>query len=439
MESLLFLLAVFSTVAAGQDPGITSEQWLITLNTTIFWPTSTDYFYGPTTGPKATAVSCNAAWIEHAGRSTGLRSLGPTAVTTSLGSYATSEGACRTSISLEKWSNTHTGPLTTLCDGAPRALGTREIVTAYYPGTGPCETSYRTYTNVDTLYREPSPVPECTLQNSDCIAIWSTYYESSSSWRSSIITSVPGDTNSPIRPWDCRTSRTYPSADPCAGCHFLPGTATLFYWPIATASGDLCLQNGTTLPPTGPSTAIVNGETFVSPTVYLSFTSIYAYSNWRGRPGVQCGVDHFNHILSLDPEIVISMRGHRNGKYPIIGTEYPFNFAEFQPHTLGEYTQSLIPWPQYRGGAQCPIPDDNTCFMIRDDYMPNVKLPQEARSIDPNWGNCDLDWYIPPVTMVALDREEITIPPTAEPTGDFRTAAPQAQLASAMPAPTRGW
>ncbi|KAL3466966.1 hypothetical protein BJX64DRAFT_274291 [Aspergillus heterothallicus] len=410
---MLFIVLLFGLVA-GQDEAFTSEQWLITLNTSIFWPTSTNYYYGPTTGPSASAVSCNAEWVEWAGRSSGLWSLGATSYSTSLGSYATSEGACRTSVSLEQWSDTHTGSLTTLCDGAPRAVGPRETVTRYYPGDGDCVTGYQTFTETSTFYREPSPSPTCPLETSDCVTIWQTYSSLSSEWRSANPTTTPGDTKQPIPPYDCPTpSREYPEENPCSNCHFLPGTATLFYWPVTTASGDLCLQNGTNLPATGPSTAVVNGETFVSPTVYLSFTSIYAWSNRRGHAGFQCGVDHFDQVIGVNPETLYSVRHHRNAKYPTYGTAYPFNFAEFMPQEIGAYTQSLIPWPQFRGGE----------------------------AIDAGWTVCDRDWYIPPVTMVALDQETITIAPTATATEEafFAEAVPQGGVAAETPEPTRGW
>ncbi|KAL5341406.1 hypothetical protein BJX70DRAFT_358690 [Aspergillus crustosus] len=440
MTMFSLLLTLLFGLVAGQDDAITSSQWLITLNTSIFWPTSTNYFYGPTTGPDAPAVLCNAAWVEWAGRSTALRSLGATATTSSFGSYATSEGACRTSVSLEEWSNTHAGPLTTLCDGVPRALGPREIVTRYFPGTGECVTGSTTYTIMDTLYREPTGLPECALETSECIPIWETYSSDSSSWRDSIITSTPGDTNSPIRPIDCpATQRVYPEENPCSDCHFLPGTATLFYWPVTTADGDLCLQNGTTLPASGLSTAIVNGDTFVSPTVYLSFTTIYAWSNRMNHRGYQCGVSHSNEILSIDPSTLYSVRYHRNAKYPIYGTAYPFNFAEFQQHEVGEYTQSLIPWPQFLGGQQCPLPSSDTCTIVRDNYTPWVWLPEEVRDIDPGWTVCNRDWYIPPVTLVALDQSEIVITSTPEARVEIEEAAPREGPAASTPEPTLGW
>ncbi|KAL4805633.1 hypothetical protein BDV18DRAFT_139572 [Aspergillus unguis] len=435
----MFLLTLLIGLAAAQ--GTTSDQWLITLNTSIFWPTSTNYFYGPTTGPQASAVSCAAAWVEYSGRSTGLTSLGGTSTSTSLGSYITSEGACRTSVSLERWSNTHSGPLTTLCDDIPRALGPRETVTQYYPGDGPCVEGYSTYSSVETFYREPSETPDCTLQTSECIPIWSSYSSLRSSWWDAVPTSTPGDTDSPIAPRACpSTTREYPEENPCSDCHFLPGTATLFYWPTSTAGGDLCEQDGSTLPASGLSTATVNGEIFVSPSVYISFTSIYAWSNRRAHQGFQCGEYHNNTVISVHPSTLSSLREHRNAKYAVRGTSYPFNFAEFNTHEVGEYTQSLIPWPQYRGGSQCPIPDGNTCTMIRDDYVPWILMPEEARDIDPGWTVCDNDWYVPAVTLVALDRAEITITPTPEAEERMEiAAAPQEGPAATTPEPTLGW
>ncbi|EAW11687.1 uncharacterized protein ACLA_093860 [Aspergillus clavatus NRRL 1] len=419
----------------------TSGKWLIIDNTSIFWPTYTDYFYGPTTGPDAAAVTCNAKWVEYIGRSTELQSLGPTATTTSYDYYPSSDGACRTSTFLEGWDDHHTGPVTTLCDGTPRALGPRETVTSYYPGTGPCSTLTATYTNIVSLYREPE-APDCTLNTQECIPIWQTYSSRSSQYYNSITTVSTADTNSPIDPWSCpSTQRTYPE-DPCTACHFLPDTATVFYWPVVTASGDLCHQDGSTIPATptgsGPNTAVVDGNTFISPSIYVSFTSIYAWSNRRAHPGSQCGEYHTDAIISVDPVSVSSVRSHRNAKYPIIGTAYPFNFAEFMPQEVGNYTMPLIPWPQYRGGSQCPIYDPS-CTMIRDDYMPFLDLPEAVRAIDPLWTKCDAHWYIPPVTLVPLTAATVVLPtPVGEAKVMAATAVPESAVAVPTPEAT-GW
>ncbi|RHZ60641.1 hypothetical protein CDV55_100176 [Aspergillus turcosus] len=60
--------------------------------------------------------------------------------------------------------------------------------------------------------------------------------------------------------------------DPCTNCHYLPDTATLFYWPVTTTGSDLCLQNESTVSATptrnGPNTDVVDGHTFISPSIY---------------------------------------------------------------------------------------------------------------------------------------------------------------------------
>lgn len=373
-------------------------------DTTVFWPTSTDYFYGPTDGPGAAAVTCNAEWIEYNGRASGLWSLGATSTSTIYSSYLTSSGACTTELRGEDLHDTHTGPVTTLCDGATRALGPRESITQYWPGTGPCSSFMLTETTTTLVYRSPSPTPSCTLNTQECIPIWETYSSLSSAFHSPYTTEVWGDINNPIRPESCpSTTRDYSDPDVCNNCHYLPGTATVFYWPVTT-TGAVCMENGTIIPATqtgdGPNTAVVDGNTFISPSVYVSFTSIEARSNQRAHPGGPCGGEHENVMISVAPEAITSYRRHRNAKYPIIGTAYPFNFAEFQQHQVGDYHMSLIPWEQYRGGSQCFTGDD--CSIIRDDYLPWLEVPDVMTQVDPLWTSCHRSWYMPPVSLVPL-------------------------------------
>lgn len=425
----------------------TSKQWLSTCDTTIFWPTSTDYFYGPTTGPGASAVSCNAQWVEYIGRASGLVSMGATSTSTITETYPSSTGACNTEVWPEGPGDPHTGPVTTLCDGIARALGPLEYSTSYWPGTGPCSTAILTSTDTTPVYRSPSPSPDCQLNSQDCIPIWETYTSRYYSYLDSMTTEIPGDTNRPIRPTACPTTkRNYTEQDPCTNCHYLPGTATLFYWPVSTVSGDLCLQNGSTVPATptgeGPNTAIVDSHTFISPSIYASFTSIYARSNKRAHPGGSCGADHEDVIISIHPDALTSYRGHRNAKYPITGTPYPFNFAEFQPHEVGNYTLPLIPWDQYRGGAQCSL-GGRACDMVRNDYRPWMGIPEGVMTqIDPRWTECDRLWYIPPVSLVPLvagsmesrptDVAEASVPQPA-------SAVPVSALVASTPTATADW
>ncbi|KAL4891047.1 hypothetical protein BDV59DRAFT_209217 [Aspergillus ambiguus] len=413
-------LAIFGTVVcanpiyARQDStsdtctaSSTSQQWLSICETSIFWPTSTDYYYGPTTGPKASAVSCNAEWVEYHGRATGLRSLGVTATSTYTTTYEARTGVCYTQTETENYFATHTGPVTTLCDGIPRALGPLESSIVYGPDpTGECGTSTGTATRSTWVYRSPSPTPSCQLNTADCIAIWSTYSSLSSSYSSytesaSITTS--GDIHSPIKPDGCpSTSRNYTVKDPCTDCHYAAGTATMYYWPVTTVNGDLCAQNGSTITPTptgeGPNTAVVDGRTFSSPTIYVSFPSIYANSNQRVHPGGHCGADYENVMISAEPDAFTSYRDHLNAKYVRVGTPFPFEYDEFQLHTLGTETMSLIPWDKYQGGEQCP----GTCTMVRNDYSPIMGFPDVMSQIDPRWTSCLRSRILPGVTMVPL-------------------------------------
>lgn len=414
-----------------------SSQWLITCNTTIFWPTSTDYFYGLTTGPGASAVSCNAEWVEYKKRVNNLMAMGATSTSTITETYPSSTGACTKQVWPEGPGDPHTGPVTTACDGIPRALGPLEYLTSYWPGTGPCSTAMLSSTWMTPIYRSPSPSPTCHLNARDCIPIWQTYHSRFAAYAESVTTEIPGDTNSPIRPVNCPSTRI--EQDPCTDCHYLPGTATLFYWPVSTTNGDLCLQNGSTIAATptgdGPNTAIVDSHTFTSPSIYVSFTSVYARGNNRKFPDGSCGADHEDVIISIHPDSMTSYRGHRNAKYPITGTPYPFNFAEFQTHVVGNYTMPLIPWEQYSGGAQCSI-GGQACDMVRNDYLPWMGIPEGVMTqIDPQWSSCSRLWYIPPVSLVSLGGGEMESRPTAVAKASTPQATPAVPV-SALVAPT---
>ncbi|EAU33408.1 conserved hypothetical protein [Aspergillus terreus NIH2624] len=303
--------------------------------------------------------------------------MGPTSTSTITETYPSSTGACTKQVWPEGPGDLHTGPVTTACDGIPRALGPLEYLTSYWPGTGPCSTIMLSSTWTTPIYRLPSSSPTCQLNVQDCIPIWQTYNSLFNAYVESVTVEIPGDTNSPIRPVNCPSTRQT-EQDPCTNCHYLPGTATLFYWPVSTTSGDLCLQNGSTITATptgdGPNTAIVDSYTFTSPSIYVSFTSIYARGNNRKYPGGS-------------------------------------------------------------GGAQCSV-GGMACDMIRNDYLPWMGIPEGVMTqIDPRWTECSRLWYIPPVSLVSLGVGAME----SRPTGMAEASIPQAASASpvsALVAPT---
>src|SRR5699024_10566130 len=155
-------------------------------------------------GPKASAVSCNAEWIQYNERSWGLYDLGYTASAEYTTSQGLPNGACWSTVRPEIYNDPHTGPLTTLCDSIPPALGPRETLTAWYPGTGPCYTTWDTYSGTTRFYRtQESAEPSCSLNTEACIPIWSTYDSLSASYVSAHPTPTEGDTASPLRPSSC--------------------------------------------------------------------------------------------------------------------------------------------------------------------------------------------------------------------------------------------
>ncbi|KAK2810117.1 hypothetical protein FQN50_003312 [Emmonsiellopsis sp. PD_5] len=412
-------------------PGITSDQWLLADGLTLFWPTYTDYLYGPTTGPGAEEVSCAASWIEYKVRNNNIRSL--PSFSDSWSTRTQVSGRCSSRVIDDNWSRPYTGPVTALCDEIPRALGPLQVWTSWEPDdTGPCETNIATVTTVATSYHTVGTEPTCSLGREDCLPIWETYFSRSSAYRDSHTTTVEGDTEEPIRPSACP-----PTVDPCKSCHFNVPSVVMYYWPVTTADGDLCAQNGTTIPSDNnpeTSTTIVDDMTFTSPSVYISIDTISAPYNRRGINGVgMCGGTHSHTVISAHPTDISSVRNHRNGKYPTMGTIFPFNFAEYQPHTLGNYSQPLIPWDQYRAAPQCPLYDP-ACTMIRNDYYPWLDLPEALRGVDPEWTECDLHWQLPTATLVALGGSEgakttVDVPETA-------TATPRSSAVPPTPIPT---
>ncbi|PWY72941.1 hypothetical protein BO70DRAFT_399018 [Aspergillus heteromorphus CBS 117.55] len=312
----------------------TSNQWLIISNTSIFWPTSTDYFYGPTTGPQASAVSCNAAWMEYVEHIT---------------------GACKTHVRREDWNDPHpNGPITTLCDGIPRALGPVGMITTWLPGTGPCLTSTKTYTYTFPIYREPSPALPFLGSNQDH--------------------KNPRRHRQPSCPLHCPTPPAPYTENPCRACHFVPADATIFYWPHSRSQTPLTSPT-TPQPPFHPNTTPItttitktitktnnnnnnnnNNQTltttltFTSPTIYISLPTLRAGSN--DRFPTQCGHNHTDVLLSVHPSTLSSVRSHYNSRRPVYGTRYPFDLADFVPRRIGNFSQLLVPWEKYRGGIQ---------------------------------------------------------------------------------------
>lgn len=102
----------------------------------------------------ASASSCESEW--HAYRNSSYRYIASRpAITTKVTSLV--------AVSWYLYTSNYTGPIITLCDGHPRAVGPR---TTYVT-----ETSYYTRTDVDKITIYPNytePTPQCNIARSDC-------------------------------------------------------------------------------------------------------------------------------------------------------------------------------------------------------------------------------------------------------------------------------
>lgn len=196
------------------------------------------------------------------------------------------------------------------------------------------------------------------------------------------------------------------------GCVFDPFRCTisaesvqLIYWPVSTVSGS---PNVTvTSNPTELVTAVVDGTTFTSPTVYLSYAAVSAVDGCEHT----IGQPHSGAVLSLNPNAVSSMDELPHGDF------VKFNFADLKkPYSSHVLEQMCFPAPL----EFCDVGVD-------DIYHPRLMVPNELRALDPAWKSCD-----PDLLFGSYDPPRILVPANAlaQP-----TSAADAKTTSSTPTP----
>ena len=185
----------------------------------------------------------------------------------------------------------------------------------------------------------------------------------------------------------------------CGDCTIFGNAVQLVYWPVNTASGN---PNSTITPTiTGPILAIANGSTYTSPTVYLSYQSVYAANS--------CGLVGKNYsgaILSLSPNAVSSIRGYHG----IEGVRL-INYAD--------YNTPIAP-SAWLGQGRCINPV-NCLPIVDDEFRPILVVPEQVRALDHAWATCLLDFqgsYDPPRALSpvqALASTTSTLDPHTKP------------------------
>lgn len=148
----------------------------------------------------------------------------------------------------------------------------------------------------------------------------------------------------------------------------------LIYW--GNTNKTKLSTSSAALTDSSPVTAVFNGTTFTSPSVYLSYGKIGVYDG--------CGVDflhtYTNVLVTLPPSALSSLE--QDDSENIVTRSF----------NLGDLTDP-IPASAYLHQITCAIVNNtNDCLPIPplSRYSPVVAVPQEIFSIDPYFKSCDL-------------------------------------------------
>jgi len=270
------------------------------------------------------------------------------------------------------WTTDTNVPLTTLCDGRPRALESYKtfqvVVTQTYDPVL-TNTVYSQYT---------SPGPTCTIDATACAAIQSAFPDDY----------VPCDVPSPSE------TRVACTAIPDYCFIYPSGEQKLYYWPVTTVSGDFCAQNGSTVfaeptSPPEPNKVVSDGYTFTSPTNYLSYQGIDAVLHGERRKLTACGPGGHSNVIVPITETLYSM-GYKDSE------EHSFNFGDLPPNTL--------PADAYNRQRKCGF--GHSCTgVIEGSYTPILPLPTELLNLEiEGWKDAGCQgtgdgFYITPVAL----------------------------------------
>lgn len=245
----------------------------------------------------------------------------------------------------------------------------------------------------------------------------------------------------------------------CQTCAITGDTVQVYYWPpttatavengTLTASASHALNNGAANA-TGPVTAIVGDATLTSPTIYISYRSLYASNSCH-----QVGQRYSNTIIPLAKnDDLKSLAYHQLDDMParpgLSGSPSSWEYEEL-PFNLTDLTEP-VPQSIYMQLPRCQLSlsaytkagfdaHDFTCSEYGA-YKPLIAIPTEVRDLDPAWASCTA-WYggayDPPKALqgaTALATPEVPTPvkvPSAS-AGSKATDSLPSQTATALPA-----
>ncbi|OQN99410.1 hypothetical protein B0A48_14387 [Cryoendolithus antarcticus] len=253
---------------------------------------------------------------------------------------------------------------TTYCDGHPRTPpGFTYPITS---GTTIETLSICAQNQTNTRGSYPSASPSCSIAESDCEKLLQTnVYQN---------TEVGLLTTTPM----CSTSSGFFGA--CGECTIFANDVQLQEFPVSTTNGDSCTGGGSivTATPTGvgPNTQVVGGQTYISPSVYMSFGNLFATG--ATNQGL-CGIVVNGFVASMWDLNLQSLSYSVDPAQPSYVQTFtsPLNLADLK---------YPVPWSVYKGMDFCT--NSTRCETISQPYLPQLILPSWLSALQPAWATC---------------------------------------------------
>jgi hypothetical protein len=283
-----------------------------------------------------------------------------------------------------------------VCDDIPRAVGTPTSVLSIQATI----TDFQWFPKADQveafsskIMATPSLRPllnPCSIQPRDCAQLWR-------NWERAYVSKIQNGGRGEVP--------NFPFCDyvttNCNKCTIHGGEVKLIYFPVTPTSRDICAAStpspaGSTFPlpfvangmfpspfryintnlllatQTPAPSVVVEDNTFISGSAYISFQTVFASD---ACAGTTIGTPQIGGILPIQSADLSSLR------YPFYAENaHPFNFADLN---------SPVPWSAYGAQSDCFL---GNCQTISTEYNPQLMIPAAITSMDPAWAGCEVFW-----------------------------------------------
>ncbi|KAI7276917.1 hypothetical protein KC345_g6756 [Hortaea werneckii] len=185
----------------------------------------------------------------------------------------------------------------------------------------------------------------------------------------------------------------------CGRCAVTGGSVRLIYWPPATTTNYISAPS--TAPISAPVTAVTLGTTFTSPTLYISYSNVYA-------------ANACNDIGSTITDTIVPIPTDKQLSSVYGGTlpcdahmRYTQAWTATAPFTIEDLYQQPVPYSIYSSQPWCAtyLRDrgcGGTCPTTRP-YEPILVVPEQIlQDMQPEWSSCYGDIrgaYDPPIAL----------------------------------------